>query len=268
MDYRYIKAFILTAHFASFSKAAEALKIAQSAVSRQIKLLEESLGEELIIRSSKKVLLTNRGRELFIAAQQFDKLALDIFQKEDSRPIRIGILHGLLKNWFTPVLSRFLKKTDRSIFMKIEDHPELKRGIEDGKFDIIFTTENIQSELISSLKLFDEKMVLISKAEVNKKKLHEYRWVVYSENDMLYRLSKKVSPSILEVDSIETIMDIVRSGVGIAIVPDHVLKKNESLNVYELPSLPKSEIYMTTLNYKSMPSHIKEIADMVQSTQI
>lgn len=264
MDYRYLKAFILTAQFASFSKAAEALKIAQSAVSRQIKLLEESLEEELIIRSSKKVLLTNKGRELFLAAQQFDKFALDIFQKEDTRPIRIGILHGLLKNWFTPILSKWMKKSERSVFMKIEDHPELKKGIEDGKFDIIFTTENIQSELISSLKLFDEKMVLISKSEVNKKKLHEYRWIVYSENDMLYRLSKKPSPSVLEIDSITTIMDMVRSGVGVACVPDHVLKKNDSLNVYDLPSLPKSEIYMTTLNYKSMPSHIKEIAELVQ----
>jgi DNA-binding transcriptional LysR family regulator len=264
MDYRYIKAFILTAQFSSFSKAAESLKIAQSAVSRQIKLLEESLGEELIIRSSKKVLLTNRGRELFLAAQQFDKFAVDIFQKEDSRPIKIGILHGLLKTWFTPILTKYLKKTDRSIYIKIEDHPELKRGIEDGKFDIIFTTENIQSELISSLKLFDEKVVLISKNEVNKKKLHEYRWIAYSENDMLYRLSKKHATSILEIDSITTIMDMVRAGVGIATVPDHVLKKNDTLNIYELPGLPKSEIYMTTLNYKSMPSHIKEIADMVQ----
>ena len=60
MEYRYLKAFLLTAEHSSFSKAAQLLSIAQSAVSRQIKLLEESLGEELIIRSSKKVILTTK----------------------------------------------------------------------------------------------------------------------------------------------------------------------------------------------------------------
>lgn len=62
MDYRYLKAFILTARNSSFSKAAEELKIAQSAVSRQIKLLEESVGEELIIRSSKKSSADSKGQ--------------------------------------------------------------------------------------------------------------------------------------------------------------------------------------------------------------
>ena len=71
MDYRYLKAFLLTAEFSSFSRAAEILKIAQSAVSRQIKLLEETLGEELIIRSSKKVLLTAKGQQLYLVAKSF-----------------------------------------------------------------------------------------------------------------------------------------------------------------------------------------------------
>lgn len=82
MDYRYLKAFILTAQHASFSKAAEILGIAQSAVSRQIKLLEDSLGEELIIRSSKKVLLTAKGKELYLTASNFDKAALQIFERK------------------------------------------------------------------------------------------------------------------------------------------------------------------------------------------
>ena len=134
MDYRYLKAFLLTAENRSFSRAAEALSIAQSAVSRQIKLLEESLGEELIIRSSKKVLLTNKGKELFLAAQHFDKLAVDIFQKEDSRPLNIGILHGLLKNWFAPILVKFYKKGGRNMNIFVQDQPELLKGIENGTF--------------------------------------------------------------------------------------------------------------------------------------
>ena len=64
-DYRYLRAFIFTGKHSSFSKAAMELRIAQSAISRQIKLLEQSLNQELIIRSSKKVILTDKGKELF-----------------------------------------------------------------------------------------------------------------------------------------------------------------------------------------------------------
>jgi len=264
MDYRYLKAFILTAEYSSFSKAANQLKIAQSAVSRQIKLLEESLEEELIIRSSKKVLLTNKGKELYLAAQQFDQLASDIFQREDSRPINVGILHGLLKNWFVPRIIKFYKKSNRSIKLHVDLPQNLKTGIENGKFDIIFSIENIQSDLITSLKLFDEKLVLISKSPVNRKALHEYRWVVYSEEDNIFKISKTQSNSIIMIDSITSIVELVKNNVGIAVVPDHVLKKTDSLVVQELPNLGKSEIFMTTLNYKTMPAPIAEISQLVQ----
>lgn len=264
MDYRYLKAFLLTAEHSSFSKAAEHLKVAQSAVSRQIKLLEETLGEELIIRSSKKVILTTKGQELYLAGQNFDQVANTIFEREDNKPVRIGILSGLLKNWFTPLMVKFYKKNKRNMSVKVYDHKELKVGIETGKFDIIFSTENIQSDLISSLKLFDEKLVLISKDEVNKKKLNDLRWIIFGELDNLLKISKKQSNDIIEIGNLSSIVNLVRQGVGIAVVPDHVLKKNESLQIYEMSSLPKSEIFMTTLNYKHMPANIKEVADIVK----
>lgn len=263
MDYRYLKAFILTAENKSFSKAAEELKIAQSAVSRQIKLLEESVGEELIIRSSKKVLLTHKGKELFIAATSFDQVSSNIFEKEDNRPLKIGILNGLLKTWFNPVLVKFYKKYDRNMNIHIADIPELRKGMEEGRFDAIFSIENIQSELISSLKLFDEKLVLISKSEVDLQKLHEYRWITFSEGDNLFSVTKKKSERITNVDSISTIINLVKNNVGIAVVPDHVLKKTDNLVITEMPELPKSEIYLTTLNYKTMPKQIRELLQVM-----
>lgn len=264
MDYRYLKAFLLTAQFESFSKAADALKIAQSAVSRQIKLLEESVGEELIIRSSKKVILTDKGNSLYVAAQHFDKLSHEIFEKVDSRPIRVGILHGLLKNWFIPRLSKFYRKNSRPFQISIGGQKDLRRGIEEGRFDVIFSSENIQSELISSLKLFEERLVLISREEINRKKLHEYRWVVYGEEDYLYKIAKKTSENIITVSDIHSIVDLVKSHVGIAVVPDHVLKKTDALIAQEVNSSQRAEIFMTTLNYKNMPAHLRELSDLVK----
>ena len=136
LDFRYLKAFELTAKYSSFSKAALELNIAQSAVSRQIKLLENSLGIDLIIRSSKKVMLTDKGRELLQSLIQFEKNSSDIFEREDLHPLSIGILEGLLKNWFTPILTEYLKKEKRNVNLQVVDLPILKSGIEDGSFDV------------------------------------------------------------------------------------------------------------------------------------
>lgn len=264
LDFRYLKAFMLTAKYASFSKAAEELNIAQSAVSRQIKLLEDSLQEELIIRSSKKVILSEKGKELYFASQSFEKTSLQIFQREDQLPLSIGILEGLLKNWFTPLLTEYLKNQKRDVTVHVADMPELKMGIEEGKFDVIFGVENFQSELVTSLKLFEEKLVLISKNELNRKKLFENRWVVFSNNDHLFKISKVKSESIVMVDSFTTIISLVKNDVGIAVVPDHLIKKDDLLKVQEVPGLPSSQIYMSTLNYKKMPERIKALSDIVK----
>jgi DNA-binding transcriptional LysR family regulator len=264
LDFRYLKAFMLTAKYSSFSKAAEELNIAQSAVSRQIKLLEDSLSEELIIRSSKKVILSEKGKELYQASLSFEKTSLQIFEREDKLPLSIGILEGLLKTWFTPLLTEYLKQQSRDVSVHVADIPELRQGMEDGRYDVIFGTENIQSELVTSLKLFEEKLVLIGKGEVNKKKLHEYRWVVFSNSDNLFKISKNKSESIVMVDSFDTIISLVKNDMGIAIVPDHLIRKEDQLKSQEVPGLPSSQIYLSTLNYKKMPERIQALVDVVK----
>ena len=161
MDYRYLKAFLLTDEYLSFSKAAEKLSIAQSAVSRQIKLLEESLGLELIIRSSKKIILTHKGQELYMAAKSFDKVTTDIFEQEDTRPLKIGVLHGLLETWLSPILSKYYKKYDRNCYIQVEEPKALREGMHEGKFDVIFSIDNVQSDLISSLKPNNTDLIIV-----------------------------------------------------------------------------------------------------------
>lgn len=264
VDFRYLKAFMLTAKYSSFSKAAEELNIAQSAVSRQIKLLEDSLQEELIIRSSKRVILSEKGKELYQASLSFEKTSMQIFEREDKLPLTIGILEGLLKTWFTPLLTEYLKHQSRDVSVHVADMPELKNGIEEGRFDLIFGTENIQSELVTSLKLFEEKLVLISKSDVNRKKLHEHRWVVFSNSDNLFKISKNKSETIIMVDSFDAIISLVKSDMGIAIVPDHLIRKDDQLKVQEVAGLPSSQIYLSTLNYKKMPERIQALVEIVK----
>lgn len=260
LDFRYLKAFTVTCKYLNFSKAAEELNIAQSAVSRQIKLLEESVGKQLIIRSSKKVILTDEGALLLDEVRHFEDRMEQIFFGDINKTLRVGILHGLLEYWFNDIIVDFSKKHQHQLNVEINSLAMLKEKLQNGKYDLIFTTENIQSELLSSLKLFEEKMVLISKTEINPKEANNYPWIVYAEHDHFFQLYKKRPQKTLVVNSVTTILNLVKQGVGIAIVPDHTVN-DKSLKVYELKNLQKQHIYLSTLNHKTMPNHIKILID-------
>ncbi len=264
IDYRYLKAFQLTAQFLNFSKAAAELKIAQSAVSRQVKLLEESLDEQLIIRSSKKVMLTTKGKKLLIAINQFDELTKEINNSTGPGLIRMGILHGLLENWFVDVIKAYTKRSKSSLEIKIGTPEELKQKLTDGDLDLTFTTENIQNELITSLRLFEEKLVIISKDEINPKKLDDYPWITYSSHDFLYSVSKKQPQQVITVPSMTAVKKMVQEGIGIAIVPTHTLRKKDKLEKYEVKGIKRPQIYLSTLNFHTLPNYINELVDIIK----
>lgn len=264
LDYRYLKAFLSTAKHLHFSKAAEELNIAQSAVSRQIKLLEESVNDQLIIRSSKKVLLTEKGETLLAEIERFEDSVQEIFFGHMNKTIRVGILHGLLETWFNEIITDFTKASQHQLAIEVNTLDQLKEKLHNRKYDMIFTTENIQSELASSLKLFEEHLVLISKNEINPKDVSSYTWICYSEEDPMFHAYKKRSNKIILVNSVTAMLNLVRKGAGIAVVPDHLIGEDKGLKRYEVKGLSRQHIHLSTLNFKNMPEHIKVLVDLIK----
>ncbi|MBD65507.1 MAG: hypothetical protein CME62_09890 [Halobacteriovoraceae bacterium] len=264
IDFRYLKAFQTTAKYLNFSQAAKELGIAQSAVSRQIKLLEDSMNEQLIIRSSKKVLLTEVGKALFQATTQFESLTHEIINHDANQLIRIGILHGLLETWFIKIIKEFVKSTSHELSIEVDMPSNLKHKLISGNYDLIFTPENIQNEMITSLRLFEEKIVLISKKEVDTRSLANYPWITFGEQDFFFDLFKKHSNQIISVGSITSMIQLVKEGVGVAIVPAHTIKKDDKLVTQEIKGIKRPQIYLNTLNFKKFPKHIDELIKIIQ----
>jgi len=264
IDYRYIKAFQYTAKHLNFSKAANELKIAQSAVSRQVKLLEESLDEQLIIRSSKKVMLTSKGKKLLLAINHFEEMTKAINKNSGPGIIRMGILHGLLETWFIDVVKSYAKKSKSSLVIKIDTPEVLKQKLVDGELDLIFSTQNIQSELITSLRLFEENLVIISKNEIETKNLDEHTWITYSSNDFLYQISKKSAKQIIQVASMTAIIKMVKEGIGIAVVPSHTLNSKDKLSFLPVKGLKRPQIFLSTLNFHTLPKYISELVEIAK----
>lgn len=259
MDFRYLKAFIAAVEQGSFSKAADELNIAQSAVSRQVKLLEESIDDELLIRSTKHLSLTPKGKRLYDALKHFEKETTTLLSDDERATIRIGIPHGLLESWFQSLLGEYYKTHDSNLSITVGGLSELREGIEGGRFDLIFTPFEIDSELIRSRAVLDENLAIVSRDPINPEKLLNYRWITYGPEDLLLKIHRKTPKRVVQVNSITAMVKLVKQGIGIAVLPDHMIHEVTGLRSYKKDSLPRQTIFASHLRYRKAPEALEAL---------
>jgi DNA-binding transcriptional LysR family regulator len=116
MEFRHLRYFVAVAEELSFTRAAAVLHVAQSAVSAQIRLLEESVGVTLLERNSRKVELTGAGRSFLQGAKKI-LFGLDEVAKQARRigraetgHLAIGFIGAQSHEWMPLVLRRFRQK--------------------------------------------------------------------------------------------------------------------------------------------------------------
>ncbi|MDE6274400.1 MAG: LysR family transcriptional regulator, partial [Clostridiales bacterium] len=80
MELRELKYFLAVAREESISKAAEALYVTQPNLSRQMQNLEKEIGQQLFIRGSRKIALTEAGRLLYKRAEEI----IDLYHKTEN----------------------------------------------------------------------------------------------------------------------------------------------------------------------------------------
>jgi len=106
-----LRAFEAAARHLNFSRAADELFVTQGAISRQIKLLEESLGVPLFRRLTRTVELTEYGREyLPVMRDAFDRIeqaTLRLVNRDRHRILNVNVLPTFAVRWLIPRLSHF-----------------------------------------------------------------------------------------------------------------------------------------------------------------
>ncbi|WP_127145855.1 LysR family transcriptional regulator [Pelagibacterium montanilacus] len=109
-----LTAFEAAARHRSFTAAAEELAITQSAVSRQIRLLEEQIGCQLFVRDKQTVRLSEAGaayaREIGDALRRIGNASLNLHANPHGGTLNLAILPTFGTRWLAPRLSRFLDR--------------------------------------------------------------------------------------------------------------------------------------------------------------
>jgi LysR family glycine cleavage system transcriptional activator len=113
-----LRAFEAAARNLSFTLAGEELHLTQGAISRQIRLLEEFLGQPLFERLTRRVELTSTGRDYYLDVQQalreLDRATHRAMRSSGRSVLAISVLPTFGTSWLMPRLANF-----------VEQHPDL-----------------------------------------------------------------------------------------------------------------------------------------------
>jgi DNA-binding transcriptional LysR family regulator len=240
-----LKAFEAVARNRSFSLAAEELCVTHSAVSHQIKQLEEWLEKKLFIRHSSTISLTRDAEDLFRLCTHFfndlEKCVFELTNKAAEVEIVIGASHSFMANWLIPRLEK-LEIIYPNIHVKLMTCNDLKL-LEKEKIDIFINSLNLGQTLPESLEkymLFPDNMGPICNGKtydlntvndiLNYPLLHTHSnknaWHIWLDRSGLNSIPKS---SERYFDSLNLMIEAAVSGLGIAIAPQ-ILVEKEILN--------------------------------------
>lgn len=147
LDLTSLRSFVAIADAGGVTRAAGFLNLTQSAVSMQIKRLEEVLGTELLDRSARKVGLTADGEKLLGYARRmltlndeiFDRLTQAAYEGE----IILGVPHDIVYPAIPQVLRRFAKEFPKMRVSLLSSFTRVLKGqFARGECDVILTTED------------------------------------------------------------------------------------------------------------------------------
>lgn len=146
MDFKKLNTFQSAALNLSFSEAANQLGYVQSAVTNQIKALEEELDVQLFDRNGRGVKLTSAGKQLLHYTQKLillrDEAKSSISNNDYEKPIQIGG-HETIITYYLPKLLSCFSKLNPSIRFIILATPvaDLKKELSTDNLDVAFILE-------------------------------------------------------------------------------------------------------------------------------
>lgn len=231
----------------SFSKAAEILGYSQSAITVQIRLLENELGFKLFDRVSKRISLTSQGRQFLECATQISMQVrraeqLKANASELHNPLHIGTLTSLCFSKFPPILNYF-RQNHPKVTMRITtaSPKELIEMMDRNQLDLIYILDRSRSNS-SWVKVMEipEPIVfaaspdfhLAGRDEISLDELLKEPFFLTERNEnyrreldhFLEACGKSLTP-FLEISSTEFIIQMVKENCGITYLPYFAVQK-------------------------------------------
>ena len=264
IEFRHLRTIRAIHEAGGVARAADLLNTTQSALSHQIKGLEEQTGVELFIRKSKPIRLSAAGQRLLIFANKILP-EIDALQSEfeDLRAGKTGRLHIAIEchacfEWLFPVLEKFRQKwPDVDIDIKPGLAFEALPALQKENVDLVISSDPEKIPGITFTHLFDYQAVFVASAQhpLSKKKwieasdFEKETLITYpverSRLDIFSQLliPNKVEPAhIKQAELTSIILLLVASDRGVTVLPDWVIAEVRNNSDYAVLPLNKNGI--------------------------
>jgi DNA-binding transcriptional LysR family regulator len=256
VELRQLRYFIAVAEERHFTRAARGLRVAQPAVSKQVRQLEEELGTTLFHRTRGNLTLSTAG-EAFLpwARQAVTDLATAVDEARETGGMRRGrISVGATPSITTAILPRALGKfhaTYPGIELKLHEagSRDLVRELEQGSLDLALVIGPVAHRSLDTVPLLREELVLAvgsghplaERKRIGLSDLRGVPLVMFREGYDLRATTLAACAAAgfepafaLEGGEMDGVLRMTEAGVGVAIVPSMVVVKGGPLRAVRI----------------------------------
>ncbi len=256
MELRQLESLIAIVDGGSFGRAAIALNLAQPSLSRQIALLERELGQRLLVRTGRGVVLSPAGEVFIVHARQMldeARRARDAMQDLGANPgghITIGLPPRVALGLSVPLIRRFRERFPQAAITVAEGLSlSLRESLVAGRLDLALLFDPLPSPQLAYEPLMRERLLLVAPprsrlpARVSLSALSGYEMVLPSPPNAIRQLldsvlgPRGITLNVLaEVGAVQTVLALIREGVGCTVLPESALAIDASAT--PLPHAP------------------------------
>lgn len=257
MDVKTLYNFIAVVDHGSFARAAEALGLSISSISVQMRNLEQDIGILLFDRSRRPPVLTAEGYAFALRAREviaaWEQLSENLKRSANRGVLKIGAVHTAVAGLLPAALLK-LRQTAPELSIRLTTGltHDLEAAVRGGRVDVAIVTEPETLPADARFQVFcEERLVVIaheSASGSNFRELLELNpYVRFSRNARVGHLVEaKLDQcgievgSDMEVDSLEGVISLVATGLGVSIVTERLgsVTFPASVRVYQLGTTP------------------------------
>jgi DNA-binding transcriptional LysR family regulator len=241
MDLRQLEIIRAIAETGSFTAAGEKLHVSQSAISRQVLLLEDELGEPVFHRVGRRVRITPAGDALLQLShrvfQDLQDTIAEISDRQESLKGQLRLVGGMTVCLYVfPALLAEIRRLHPHLDLQISagSGEECIAQLRAGTADLALLTLPIASPDLVSVPVLKEELLLVGDARhplARKKRIHaadvqQQPFVLFERGSNTRRvvdeffLAEHIEPRIvMETENVEILKAMVRTGLGITIAP-------------------------------------------------
>lgn len=260
---RLLKTFLAVAAEGSFAAAAPRVALTQAAVGQQMRTLESDLRRTLFERQGKAVVLSDAGRALLPAVRklvaQYDQLlATGPAGEPMAGTLHLGAIVSAVRPLIEATLALKARHPGLELHVSAAKSIELLAGVTSGALDAAVTVREPGPEArgLAWTPLYAEPMVLLAGRALEdasaRTLLQRHPFIRFDRSQhtgqLVERTLKKLRArphEVLELNTIESIAELVRSGLGVALLPrlrDGRWASDPRLRVVELAGAEQREI--------------------------